>query len=105
MIGSLFTTPSTLILPCPKGVAPFLSEELRSLGYPVISQSVASVETQGSLVDTQRLNLWLRTANRVLYLLEESVAKSVEELYRNLHAIAWEDIIPEDDYLVVRTVS
>ncbi len=101
MISSLFTTPSTLVLPCPKGVAPFLSEELRSLDFPVIAQSVSSVETQGTLADTQRLNLWLRTANRVLYLLEESVVRDVNELYRRVRAIAWEDIIPEDDYLTV----
>ena len=101
MIRSLFAIPSTLVLPCPKAVGPFLVEELRSLDFPVVAQSVSSVTTQGSLADTQRLNLWLRTANRVLYLLEESVAKSVEELYRNVHAIPWEDIIPPEGYLTV----
>ena len=101
MIRSLFAIPSTLVLPCPKAVGPFLVEELRSLDFPVVAQSVSSVTTQGTLADTQRLNLWLRTANRVLYLLEESVAKSVEELYRNVHAIPWEDIIPPEGYLTV----
>ena len=101
MIRSLFAIPSTLVLPCPKAVGPFLVEELRSLDFPVVAQSVSSVTTQGTLADTQRLNLWLRTANRVLYLLEESVAKSVEELYRNVHAIPWENIIPPEGYLTV----
>ncbi|HBD08770.1 MAG TPA: RNA methyltransferase [Syntrophobacteraceae bacterium] len=100
-MGSLFSTPSTIVIPCPKGVPPFLSEELRSLGFPIIAQSVSSVETLGTLADTQRLNLWLRTANRVLYLLEEFVARDVMELYRRVGTIAWEDIIPVDSYLSV----
>ncbi len=101
MTGTLFSTPNTIVITCPKGVPPFLSEELRSLGFPIISQSVASIETQGTLASTQHLNLWLRTANRVLYLLDAFVARDVEELYRRVSGIAWEDIIPDDGYLTV----
>lgn len=101
MTGPVFSTPNTIVITCPKGVPPFLSEELRSLGFPIISQSVASIETQGTLASTQHLNLWLRTANRVLYLLDAFVARDVEELYRRVSGIAWEDIIPDDGYLTV----
>jgi 23S rRNA G2445 N2-methylase RlmL len=99
--GPSSSTPNTIVITCPKGVPPFLSEELRSLGFPIISQSLASVETHGTLANTQHLNLWLRTANRVLYLLDAFVARDVEELYRRVSGIAWEDIIPADGYMTV----
>ena len=42
-----FATPSTIVITCPKGVPSILAEEVRSLGFEVIGQSVASVETRG----------------------------------------------------------
>jgi 23S rRNA G2445 N2-methylase RlmL len=96
-----FATPSTIVITCPKGVPSILAEEVRSQGFEVIGQSVASVETRGTLLDTERMNLWLRTANRVLYLLDNFVVRDADELYRRVTGIAWEEIIASDQYLSV----
>ncbi len=90
-----------IVIPCPKGVPPFLKEEIRALGYPIIVESTASVETEGTLEDTLRLNLSLRTGHRVLYSLEDFAAKDADGLYAGISWVAWEDYIPEKEYLCV----
>jgi len=92
---------SRIIITCAKGIPPFLREEVLSLGFPVASQAVASLETEGTLEDAMRLNLFIRTGQRVLFLLEEFRAQNPDELYSQLSGIAWEDYIYEDGYLCV----
>jgi putative N6-adenine-specific DNA methylase len=92
---------SKIVITCAKGIPPYLKEEVLSLGLPVISLGVASVETEGMVDDTRRLNLFIRTGQRVLFLLEEFKAQNPDELYSQLSRIAWEDYIYEDDYLCV----
>jgi 23S rRNA G2445 N2-methylase RlmL len=78
-----------------------LREEVLSLGVPVLSQGVASLETEGTMDDAMRLNLFIRTGQRVLFLLDEFRAQNPGELYSQLSRIAWEDYIYEDGYLCV----
>jgi len=92
---------SKILITCPKGIAPFLKQELLALGFPVLSESVAGVETEGAFEDTLSLNLHVRTGHRVLFQLKEFSANSVDELYRELYALAWEEYVPEDGYLCV----
>jgi putative N6-adenine-specific DNA methylase len=92
---------SKILITCPKGIAPFLKQELLTVGFPVLSESVAGVETEGTLDDTLSLNLRLRTGHRVLFQLKEFSANSVDELYRELCALAWEEYVPEDGYICV----
>ena len=56
-----------ILVTCPKGIVPWLAGEIRALGFPVLAEGEAAVETEGSLADTMRLNLHLRTAHRVLW--------------------------------------
>jgi putative N6-adenine-specific DNA methylase len=90
-----------ILITCPKGVPPFLKQELADLGFPFTAESVAGVETEGSIDDTLRLNLFLRTGHRVLYQLTECSAADADALYRAVNAIPWEDHIPADGYLCV----
>ena len=90
-----------IFISCSKGIQPFLSEEISSLGFPVIHEAFAGILTKGGLDDARPLNLFLRTAHRVLYLLSEFKAKTPDELYRHLSAVAWEDYIHEDGYISV----
>jgi len=92
---------SRIIITCAKGLPPFLREEVSSLGLPVISESIAGVETEGTMDDAMRLNLFIRTGHRVLFLLEEFHAQNPDELYARLSRIAWEDYISADGYLCV----
>lgn len=90
-----------ILITCPKGMPPFLKEELAALSLPVLTEHVAGVETEGTLEDALRLNLFLRTGHRVLLLLKEFSATTADELYREVSRIAWETYIPEDGYLCV----
>ena len=90
-----------IFITCPKGLQPYLAAEVRSLGFPVLSESVSGVETEGTLDETMRLNLFLRTGHRVLYLLSEFRAKTPDELYRETAKVPWEDYIYENGHISV----
>jgi putative N6-adenine-specific DNA methylase len=92
---------SRIIITCAKGVPPFLKEEVLSLGLPVLSETVAGVETEGTMEDAMRLNLFLRTGQRVLLLLREMEARTAEELYNGISRIAWEDYVSPEEVLCV----
>ena len=90
-----------ILITCAKGIAPFLGEEVLRLGFPVLSESVAGVETEGTFDDTLRLNLRLSTGHRVLLLIRDFTAGDADALYRAVSEIAWEEYIAEDGYVCV----
>lgn len=95
---------NTILVTCPKGVAPYLQAEIAALGLPVRAQMDTAVQTAGSLEDTLLLNLHLRTASRILYLLDTFKADTPGSLYGHLHELPWETLISaagKDAYLCV----
>jgi 23S rRNA G2445 N2-methylase RlmL len=90
-----------ILITCAKGIAPFLREELLSLGFPVLSETTASVSTEGTFDDTLRLNLHLRTGHRVLFLIREFTARDADDLYQAVSEIAWEEYIADNEYVCV----
>ncbi len=90
-----------ILITCAKGIAPFLREELLMLGFPVLYESIAGVATEGTLDDTLRLNLRLRTGHRVLFLIRDFTARDADDLYRSVSEIAWEEYIEADGYVSV----
>lgn len=92
---------SRIVITCAKGIVPFLEEELGLLEFPILSEGIASVETEGTMDDAMRLNLFVRTGHRILFFLERFKARDSDELYREVSAMEWEDLIPEDGYLCV----
>ena len=98
---SFWTKKSKIVITCAKGVPPFLRQEILSLGFPVLGEGRAEVETEGSLEDAMRLNLLIRSGQRILFLLESFHAKTPDELYKRMSRISWEEYIPEDGYFCV----
>ncbi|OGP90581.1 MAG: RNA methyltransferase [Deltaproteobacteria bacterium RBG_16_48_10] len=92
---------SPILITCPKSIPPYLKQEILSLGFPVLYETVSAVETEGTLEDTLRLNLFIRTGHRVLFLIEEFNAESPEELYEHIHQIEWEEYFHKEEYLCV----
>ena len=95
------TTLHPILVACARGIPPFLRTELVALGFPVKAELDSGVETEGSLTDAMRLNLFLRTGNRVLLELDRFTTLEPDELYRKLNALPWEDILPVDGYFTV----
>ena len=98
---SIFASERPLLVTCPKGIPPILSGELLSLGFPLLGESMTGVETKGTLRDAMALNLHLRTAHRVLLLLDHLRAAHPQQLYQGLTAIPWEEYVPDDGYVSV----
>ena len=83
------------------GLVELLAAEVEALGFPVESTHRTGVETAGTLADTQRLNLQLRTALHVLYLVKTFNAETADDVYGQVASIEWENIIPPDDYVSI----
>jgi len=92
---------SRIVVTCAKGMVPYLKDELQLLEFPVLSEGMASVETEGTMDDAMRLNLFVRTGHRILFYLERFKAKHPDELYRVVSDMKWESLISEDGYLCV----
>ncbi len=92
---------SRILITCARGTPPFLRTELHSLGFPILSENLSGVETEGTPDQTRILNLAVRTGHRVLSLLKEFKAKNADDLYDELARLGWEELIPEDGYLCV----
>lgn len=88
-----------IAMTCGRGCAGALAKEAAGLGYAVEASEGAedsAVETEGNLRDAMRLNLWLRTANRVLFEVAAFGAEDAEELYEGAAALPWELWLRDD---------
>ena len=87
-----------IVLSCARHLAPYAADEARALGLAVTQADEDSVTVGGTALDAIRLNLWLRTAHRVLIPVGSFEAKNLEHLYRHASTIRWEDWIGPDGY-------
>jgi 23S rRNA G2445 N2-methylase RlmL len=92
---------SRILVTCARGIAPLLKEEILELGFPVLSETVAGITTEGIIEDTYRLNLLLRTGHRVLFLLKEFHAQDADSLFDRILEIPWESYISDEGYFSV----
>ena len=92
-----------ILITCALRISPILAEEVRSLGFEVKSVDRMSVETEGTLKDTMRLNMHLRTGNRVLFFIKQFRANHPDKLYRAVKNIPWEKWISPNGYVSVNS--
>lgn len=92
---------STILCTCAWGIVPTLRAELEALGYRITVEYPAGVCVEGTFDDCLKLNLWLRTAHRVLYRVAVARARTPRDVYAMTHKTAWEDIVPRDGYVAV----
>ena len=90
---SIWKQKNKILVTCPKDVAPYLKVEIETLGFPVLNEIDTAIQTEGTLEDTMFLNLYLRTAQRVLYQLQIFKVASPGALYERVNAIPWETIL------------
>lgn len=96
-----FQAISTISISCPKQLAPYLKKEVEALGFSPESMRETGLDVRGSLEDCLTLNLCLRTAHRVHFLISEAKIDTPDALYTWLKALAWEDWIPPKSYFSV----
>lgn len=90
---------------CAFGTEGVLKKEITALGYEVSQSKDGLVGIKGDVTDAFRLNLELRSANRVLILAGSFKAVSFDELFDSVSAIAWEEYIPKDGRFNVEKIT
>ena len=98
-----FNSPQKILITHALYAENILTEELASLGYKVTGRDRLNVAMTGSLKDSIRLNLQLRTAHRVLYHLFAFRADNLEVLYRKIKGYQWNEVIPDNGYFSINS--
>ena len=94
-----------IIAPCHFGLEAVLKKEIYDLGYEILKVEDGRVTFEGDAEAICRANIFLRTAERVLVEAGEFYAKTFDELFEGIKAIAWENYIPKDGKFWVTKAS
>lgn len=84
------------------GLEAVTKRELLDLGYENIKTMDGKIEIEGALSDIPKLNLRLRTAERILLLIDKFEATTFEELFDKVYEINWTDYIAEEDNFIIQ---
>ena len=90
---------------CTFGLESVVKKEILRLGYEIESVADGAISIQGDVVDIYRLNLHLRSAERVYIELKTVKVQSFDELFDATKTIYWENYIPKDARFIVSKVS
>ncbi len=91
----------TIIVTCGGGLTNLLRREIRGLGFSAESWHDIGLEIKGSLYDCWRLNLGLRTASAVLYLLRDFGCRDIDELYEGVLSVKWEGVLSVEESVCI----
>lgn len=94
-----FTIPTLL------GVEGLAADELRRMGMDAVQAENGRVFCSGKAEDIPRMNLRLRTGERVLLVVGSYHAESFDELFEGAAALPWEQWIPEGGAFPVKGFS
>lgn len=86
----------TLIAPCHFGLEAVLKREIQDLGYEITKTEDGKVYFTGDVSAVARANIFLRTAERILWQVAEFDARDFETLFTKTYDIPWEQYIPAD---------
>ena len=100
-----WTEKTWIVATCGRGCTGALLGELRALGYAPQEVSPTSVGLEGNLQDAMRLNLWLRTANRVLFEVAGFEVDSADDLHAAVRELPWERWLRADTPFHVHGVA
>ena len=82
--------------PCHFGLEAVLKKEITDLGYEISQVEDGRVSFYGDAAAVCRANMFLRTAQRVLWKVAEFEAVTFDELFERTKAVPWEDYLPEN---------
>ncbi len=99
----VFNNPSKVIITCNNRLASYLQKEVQDLGFSIVRTFSTGVELKANLNECIKLNLNLRCASQILYSIKSFEAKNADDLYREVAAIAWEDLIDFNGYVSINS--
>ena len=94
-----------LLIPTLFGLEGLCADELRRLELPGVRAENGRVRCQAAPGDIPRVNLNLRTGERVLLVVGEYEARDFDALFEGCRALPWEDFIPRDGAFPVKGYS
>jgi len=97
----VFHTENKIVITCNKRLSGYLQKEVEELGFKPARVFQTGVELLGTVTDTIALNLNLRCASQVLYLIKSFKADDPQQLYNNVVEIEWEKLIDFTGYFSV----
>jgi len=84
------------IAPCHFGLEAVLKKEILDLGYEIVRVEDGKITFRGDETAFCRANIFIRTAERILWKIAEFKAETFEEMFQATKEIPWEQIIPAD---------
>ncbi len=98
-------TEYTITATCTFGLESILKREIIKLGYEIEQSADGAVSIRGGINDVYKLNLWLRTANRVLIHIADFPANTFDELFDHVKEIPWENYLKSDSKFDVSKIN
>jgi len=98
---NVFENKSKIIITCNKRLSYYLQQEVEALGFTITRTFQTGVELLGTVNDCIPLNLNLRCASQILYLLHSFDAADPQRLYNELVQIEWEKLIDVNGYFSI----
>lgn len=93
-----------LVALCAVGAEKILGNEIKFLGYKLISNAPGRVSFFGDDDSLFRANLCLRTADRIYLQVAEYDAINFDDLYDGAYSVNWQDFFKKDSKIVVDKV-
>ena len=93
-----------IIISCAKQLSRWTEVEVKEMGYKPIEVTENTVVVRGAMRDVMRLNLFLRTAHRVLVPLLRTTCRNIRDLYEAVSSIDWENLLEADGYFSVSSI-
>ncbi len=95
----------TLVATTAFGLEAVVKREIEKLEYKILKVEDGRIIFLGDERAIVRTNLWLRSADRVQILMGDFKAGTFEELFQQIKAIKWHEIIPLDGAFPVEATS
>ncbi|SHH31224.1 THUMP domain-containing class I SAM-dependent RNA methyltransferase [Thermosipho atlanticus] len=89
-----------ILLTCTAGLEAATALEIRRMGYKIIESTSGRLFIEAAIRDIPKLNLWLRTAERVYIVLNEKKVESFDELFDVIYEIDWNKFIDDGKILI-----
>lgn len=85
------------------GMEGMTGRDLKRMGMKDVRVlDVGGATFEGSYADAFRVNLWLRTCDRIMRVMAQFEARTFEELFQGIRAVEWEKMLPEDARFPIR---
>lgn len=82
-----------LLIPCAAGLEATVKRQLKKLGYGDCPACGGRISLSGDWSDIARLNVFLRSGERVLLSLAEFSATTFDELFEGVFSVPWEEYL------------